>query len=119
MRLACRLSGSRNGRGATDSPTVNQLRRLAERCKRPLSVFYLPEPPAEISKRYGTSAGCLVRATAASVRSSPMRFARPTTAPGGARGIERPREAPPSRHHRPDNRTIPRPLRRACGNGWA
>jgi Zn-dependent peptidase ImmA (M78 family)/transcriptional regulator with XRE-family HTH domain len=28
-----------------DSPTVNQLRRLAERYKRPLSVFYLPEPP--------------------------------------------------------------------------
>ena len=26
-------------------PTVNQLRRLAERYKRPLSVFYLPEPP--------------------------------------------------------------------------
>jgi Zn-dependent peptidase ImmA (M78 family)/transcriptional regulator with XRE-family HTH domain len=30
-----------------DSPTVNQLRRLAERCKRPLSVFYLPEPPRD------------------------------------------------------------------------
>lgn len=30
-----------------DSPTVNQLRRLAERCKRPLSVFYLPEPPQD------------------------------------------------------------------------
>lgn len=28
-----------------DRPTVNQLRRLAERYKRPLSVFYLPEPP--------------------------------------------------------------------------
>jgi Zn-dependent peptidase ImmA (M78 family)/transcriptional regulator with XRE-family HTH domain len=28
-----------------DSPTVNQLRRMAERYKRPLSVFYLPEPP--------------------------------------------------------------------------
>jgi Zn-dependent peptidase ImmA (M78 family)/DNA-binding XRE family transcriptional regulator len=27
------------------SPTVNQLRRMAERYKRPLSVFYLPEPP--------------------------------------------------------------------------
>jgi Zn-dependent peptidase ImmA (M78 family)/transcriptional regulator with XRE-family HTH domain len=30
-----------------DSPTVNQLRRVAERCKRPLSVFYLPEPPRD------------------------------------------------------------------------
>jgi Zn-dependent peptidase ImmA (M78 family)/transcriptional regulator with XRE-family HTH domain len=30
-----------------DSPTVNQLSRLAERCKRPLSVFYLPEPPRD------------------------------------------------------------------------
>jgi Zn-dependent peptidase ImmA (M78 family)/transcriptional regulator with XRE-family HTH domain len=30
-----------------DSPTVNQLRRLAERCKRPLSIFYLPEPPRD------------------------------------------------------------------------
>jgi transcriptional regulator with XRE-family HTH domain len=29
------------------SPTVNQLRRFAERCKRPLSVFYLPEPPRD------------------------------------------------------------------------
>jgi Zn-dependent peptidase ImmA (M78 family)/transcriptional regulator with XRE-family HTH domain len=28
-----------------DSPTVGQLRRLADKCKRPLSVFYLPEPP--------------------------------------------------------------------------
>ena len=28
-----------------DSPTVSQLRRLADKCKRPLSVFYLPEPP--------------------------------------------------------------------------
>jgi Zn-dependent peptidase ImmA (M78 family)/transcriptional regulator with XRE-family HTH domain len=30
-----------------DSPTVNQLRRLADRYKRPLSVFYLPEPPRD------------------------------------------------------------------------
>ena len=28
-------------------PTVNQLRRMAERYKRPLSVFFLPEPPKD------------------------------------------------------------------------
>lgn len=30
-----------------DSPTVNQLRKLALKYKRPLAVFYLPEPPKE------------------------------------------------------------------------
>jgi transcriptional regulator with XRE-family HTH domain len=31
--------------GRDDAPTVNQLKRMAERYKRPLSVFYLPSPP--------------------------------------------------------------------------
>ena len=35
------------GKGGTIVPRSNQLRRLAERCKRPLSVFYLPEPPRD------------------------------------------------------------------------
>jgi Zn-dependent peptidase ImmA (M78 family)/transcriptional regulator with XRE-family HTH domain len=30
-----------------ETPTVNQLKRLAERYKRPLSVFYLPTPPKD------------------------------------------------------------------------
>lgn len=29
----------------TDKPSISQLRKLAKKCKRPLSVFYLPEPP--------------------------------------------------------------------------
>jgi Zn-dependent peptidase ImmA (M78 family)/transcriptional regulator with XRE-family HTH domain len=39
-----RIKGWESG---DDGPTVNQLRTLAERCKRPLSVFYLPEPPRD------------------------------------------------------------------------
>ena len=31
--------------GNDETPTVNQLKRMAERYKRPLSVFYLPAPP--------------------------------------------------------------------------
>lgn len=30
-----------------DAPTVNQLRKLADKYKRPLSVFYLPAPPKD------------------------------------------------------------------------
>src|SRR3989442_8998495 len=30
-----------------DGPTVNQLKRMAERYKRPLSVFFLPAPPKD------------------------------------------------------------------------
>ncbi|HZP79062.1 MAG TPA: XRE family transcriptional regulator [Pseudolabrys sp.] len=31
----------------TDRPSLAQLRRIAKKCKRPLSVFYLPEPPQD------------------------------------------------------------------------
>jgi Zn-dependent peptidase ImmA (M78 family)/transcriptional regulator with XRE-family HTH domain len=33
--------------GNDETPTVNQLKRIAERYKRPLSVFYLPAPPKD------------------------------------------------------------------------
>ena len=31
----------------TDFPTINQLEKVAKYCRRPLSVFYLPEPPED------------------------------------------------------------------------
>src|SRR5687767_7566234 len=47
---AAKKAGITSGRLATwesglEAPTVNQLRTLARIYKRPLAVFYLPEPP--------------------------------------------------------------------------
>ena len=61
--------------GRDDAPTVNQLKRMAERYKRPLSVFYLPAPPHDfqplrdfrrlpgtIERRFGAQLAYEVRA---------------------------------------------------------
>jgi transcriptional regulator with XRE-family HTH domain len=40
------------------TPTVNQLKRMAERYKRPLSVFYLSAPPKDFLRRRQSIRSC-------------------------------------------------------------